>query len=733
MTAQPMVEDTEKSKWKPLVGTPSKGPIPEDILVPDPSTPRTVSDTESLLQSNSSTPTPSIHVRRRGEHISRPPAFPLPPTPTRAAPPPPEIVGHDSKGRTYTLAFLDAKASDLDDGGTGSPRPQRPSRPAASEIPAFGDLAREYPEYHRDLDQLAKEWSKNHTVVNSMRNRDPLAHFNGGLTQRQNQDENDPPANFASSSSVNDQPDRSRSSAKNITNHSQPANTWRGVENVQEGFQGPDRVADEPPRTARTEATSMSKPTRANSIQSADHLQRSSETSGGESDHVEPSGNSLGGCITNVSATCGPPYAHIETPVLEAAHEMDEYLDLRCKPASAGGPHWDNRISVGSQIAFVGSTKWSNDKGEGVYDVGIPYGTQCYVARIFNDCWALCLKLERGLEPYDGDRSNRLIDRLRRPRTPKSVDRGGKPSIALKNHPVVAIYAPLCAFTLSANYGPYEERRGAVSSQTTALSTWEGGMIQAANRGSSLLFEDEAKRAWKVYVPLEVWNQYKSFCSQSQQTINDLDEITVRDDAASDEALVGRGQVDISTGRHPQSLMSKSGTVKAIKNTAHRVKSVFKPEPVVFDVPSHRIDASRRAPHAISGNPSGLAPVRPNIIPPIRPQPPLRPFEDDEDSESSRPLAAISPNALSSSDATLLEMPHNGNAAQQSSEGGNNQFEVADTGQPLLDVSSGGGPTQEDPHPGVKVTALAGLHPGIEFVPVSVQSLGLIQYADLPR
>lgn len=755
MPIQLVVEDTEKSKWKPLVGTPSKSPIPENILVPDPSTPRTVSDTDSSARLTSSTPRSFIRNRRQGEHTSRPPAFLLANTPTRAAPPPMGKTGLDVKVHPYTIGLLDDKAPDVDNGGIGSPRPKRPPRPSASQTPVFSDLARENPEYYHDLDQLAEEWSRYSPMVNAMRNSDPLAHFNSGLAQGQDHGENDPPNDFASRSSVDDLPGPFGSSVNDVSSPSQPANTWRGVENVQKGSQPPSRLFEEPPRTARTEEISTSKPTRANSTQSTDRHQRDSETSGAESDHGEPSGNPLGDCVSNVSTTGARPYAHIETSVLDrpnAAEEVDFYLDLRCKPHGLGSPDWNSNIRIGSQIAFIGSTRWSNEKGEGVYDVGIPYGTQCYVARIFNDCWALCLKLERGLEPYDGDQSFRLLDRFRRSRGPKIVDRGGKPSIALKNHPVVAIYAPLCAFTLAANYGPFEERREAVGARTTGLSTWEGGMIQAANRGASSRFEDEAKRAWKVYVPLQVWNQYLSFCRHSQQTTDALDEIIPRDNASSEGALVnqdlsGRGRENISTGRQLQSLISKGSTVKAIKNTANRVKkntanrikentpnrvkSVFKPESVAASVPSNTIDISRRAPHPVYGNPSDLAPERSNIIPSIVPQLALRPFDDDQFSEFSRPLASLSPNILSSPDLPLLETPHDGDVAQQSSDDGNNQSQVANELQALVGVNSSGGPIQGDPHPGVEVSAQAGLHPGIEFVRVSVTYRILVSFSVL--
>lgn len=548
-----------------------------------------------------------------------------------------------------------------------------------------------------------------------MRNPDPLAHFNNALTQGPNQDENHPPTDFSSASSVDAQPGPSRSLVKHTSGPSQPAKILRGLEIVQKGSHPLHRVVEEPPQTPHTEGISTSKPTRVNSTRSADHHQRGSETSGCESDHGETLSTPLGGCVSIVSTTGARPYAHIENPVLVGpAAEINTYIDLRCKPFGPGSPDWDKRIKVGSQIVFIGSTRWSNEKGEGVYDVGIPYGTQCYVARIFNDHWALCLKLERGLEPYVGDQTSRLFGRFRPSKPPRIVEQDGKSLIALKNHPVVVIYAPLCAFTIAANYGPFEERREAVGTRTTGLSTWEGGIIQAANRSTSFAFEDEAKRAWKVFVPLQVWEQYISFCSESQQTTDALGNIVSAENTPSGWALANQelpryGQESKSTGRQLRSLMSKSGPMKAVKATANRVKSVFNPEAAAVNVPSGKIETSQKATHPVYSKSGGLAPELSNVIPPIEPQPPLRPFEEGEFSDIERPLVPISQNVLSNTDINLLKMGDNGDE----------NSEAADTVQTALDESLGGGPLQRDPHPGEEVSAMVGLHPGIKFVPVS--------------
>lgn len=64
--------DAPSKRWKPLVGTPSKSPIPHDILVPDPSPPQV--DPESPVP-GPSTPTSFVHKRRQGEYVPRPPVW----------------------------------------------------------------------------------------------------------------------------------------------------------------------------------------------------------------------------------------------------------------------------------------------------------------------------------------------------------------------------------------------------------------------------------------------------------------------------------------------------------------------------------------------------------------------------------------------------------------------------------------------------------------------------------
>lgn len=66
-------------RWKPLTGTPSKPPLPPNLLVPDPSPARsTNSDAESLTMLPPSPQGSFIHRRRQGQYIPRPPVWNIP-------------------------------------------------------------------------------------------------------------------------------------------------------------------------------------------------------------------------------------------------------------------------------------------------------------------------------------------------------------------------------------------------------------------------------------------------------------------------------------------------------------------------------------------------------------------------------------------------------------------------------------------------------------------------------
>ena len=72
----PLPKTMPDERWKPLIGTPSKPPIPSDILVPDPSPARSlISDAESPTLLPPSPGGSFVHRRRQGQYVPRPPIW----------------------------------------------------------------------------------------------------------------------------------------------------------------------------------------------------------------------------------------------------------------------------------------------------------------------------------------------------------------------------------------------------------------------------------------------------------------------------------------------------------------------------------------------------------------------------------------------------------------------------------------------------------------------------------
>lgn len=669
--------------------TPNRPPVPDDIPAPDPSTPRT--------------PGSFIHERRRVEHISPPPTGPLPPTPTRNVP--------DTQG-SQSLSQCGIRSRDFGSSMTGSPRPQMPPSAGAIRNPTISALQQSYPGYFTDLEVhssiVAAAFRQSSLRINTMQNVDPHAQL-AQLAQQQCQNVAQSNTDSFLGSTVNDTPGPSR-----------PIDTSRGAENKQKGSQNSHNLVEEPRRAGHTEQVSTTKPNTATS-QSTDLPHGGSETTGAASDHVVPSSEPVASLISYVSDTQSLPYAFVENPVRDdpdAGDTIDVYHDLRVEPLDDSNPVWDDSIIVGSQIAFVGFTRWSDEAGQGMYDVGIPYGTQCVVARIFNDHWALCIKLDNGLELYEGDHSRRLRKILRQQHFPKIVSLKRTPSIAVKTHPVVVIYAPLCAFTLATNFAAFEEHLDVTNIRTPGLTTWQGGTVQAASRAASSRFEEEARKARKLYIPVQVWMKYQAYLGVFEQGVTALDENMARAMVSGKEnapfeggptnqdlsQASDRNEENVSTGRQRQSF--KSGT-DTIRKTVRRVKSVLKPgSGSVVKVSSNRIDIPQGTPpHPTHGNPSGLAPERTNTIPPIAAQGALNPFDNDQALEpgSSRALTPRAGNIMSSTSLPLMESLDNSNVVAQRQDGTGILMVARETAISAGVIPRGAGAAQGEPHPGTAV------------------------------
>ncbi len=102
--------DAAGKKWKPLIGTPSKLPVPGNILVPDPSPAQALSDSESST-TGPSTPGSFVHRRRQGEHVPRPPVWSIDNTDGTISifPDPPPVRKYVNRKLGGHISFADVK------------------------------------------------------------------------------------------------------------------------------------------------------------------------------------------------------------------------------------------------------------------------------------------------------------------------------------------------------------------------------------------------------------------------------------------------------------------------------------------------------------------------------------------------------------------------------------------------------------------------------------------------
>ncbi len=481
------------------------------------------------------------------------------------------------------------------------------------------------------------------------------------------------------------------------------------------------------PASAKTDGSLATTPPTANSARTADQDQ-------GNPEQRSPPSNSD---TSKVSSTGPRPYAYVEEPEVyswDVSAEIKSYGDIRSdySPGTKDVPH--NLIVTGAQVVFIGSTRIPNEMGEGVYEIGIPYGTQFFVNRLFNDKWAELLKLDEGLEPYEPGQLHGFLNRLRNTRGPKIVRVDGINAVAMKPHPVLVVYAPLCAFTLSSNYRSYEARRNAKVDKPEPKRTCEGGIVKAAPRSTSATAERDAKMDRMFYLRLGVYRQYQEFCNRSRATMRALHESVERTGApgyANGAAENPASHQDLKQAPGGKSIgwfgqvMSRAGNVGIVKNTASRVKNPFKPQsgPLV-DLPRNRMDtppghanghpsrlpmglhANRRANYA---NPNLLSAEGSIAVSPFPPQIQLAPFDTPRHStsESARRLLSSSDTTILDSNFPWLATSDNRRVAQSSDGTSNVVSRAHDSTHSPAAGGSGAVMGEGEPHPGTAVVSVS--------------------------
>lgn len=379
---------------------------------------------------------------------------------------------------------------------------------------------------------------------------------------------------------------------------------------------------------------------------------------------------------TNGIAAHDSFYAYIEDPVSSKTHQesLPFYIDLRVEPPSPIEER-ENKIVIGSRVVFIGATRWLSEEGKAVFEPGIPDGANFHVAHIFDDHWALFIKLDAVLEPckqgiYRKFTSCILSSKPRGKDTDTAL-------VAVKPHPVNMIYAPLAAFTLLTNYPNFEANRAHVEAWQPGLATWEGGYVKAAERTSSSIYEKRAKLAEKLFIPAPVYLKTKSHQKNPSGS-----------DAPFSSQVQDRKNKNVGTKKARRLVKPKAGTLK------DRSQGTNVPNSGPAD-----------------SNPSGLPADHSNFLPGITPQVPFSNIFNAALSMSADPLL------VAAQDPTIIQGDPNIPAVKESphfSSSDNIGSESDDLISPA--VNAGRAPMEKEVRSGTPINAN---HTGFEVGGIS--------------
>ena len=148
LTTDASEEQQNDPRWKPLVGTPSKPPVPGNILVPDPSPARDAADDGSPCTLVSSTPGSFIHRRRQGEYVPRPPVWKIYNLPTDASSVENGVEDIDTETcESNDDVFTDSQSYYVSD-------TRLPGIPIAEQIKKTAEISSERPEMVSEMEAM---------------------------------------------------------------------------------------------------------------------------------------------------------------------------------------------------------------------------------------------------------------------------------------------------------------------------------------------------------------------------------------------------------------------------------------------------------------------------------------------------------------------------------------------------------------------------------------------------
>lgn len=551
LTELPSTENLSESKWKPLIGTPSKPPIPDNILVPDPSPTRTLSDTASTIMPDPSTPGSFVHQRRQGEYVPRPPVWTI----------------HNLDGSISTSINPPGCMNLADDDGEEAhpvqlkraPMLKHENRNLSAHNLKFSDLKLQGVCLDQKVMKMGEVFMDRPLIVNMMQVPDSQI-LPPPNSQRV-------PSGIAPSS-------RSVSYIIPPSEHVPSASDIGDSEVLESCSTVPDAEPTRPGSTMETNtgyrhtglpAARATTDTLTYSSEDPDEILNQPGSSA-QQDQNNPMNDLIRGSIDS-DVLQEPVFTMIEGPD-RSIERLSCYVDLRVRLTPDQSNPLMNFMTVGSIVTYVGLTQFPDSVNGVARELELPLNSHYLVADIYGDYWGLLIRLERGLELGEIQPSY-FLGRRSKPRAPERMRYPERtPLIGVRNDPNFIAYAPLCAFTLTANEETMHSQTEVQSSHASVSTTSYGGIAQAAIRSYSIDAEAEAVKDRFTFIPKTVYRQYVAYFDLPQ----------ARPDPVTDRPQRPRRAENRKPSTRLRSLAFKSptGTIKSLKNTpTQNIKDLF--------------------------------------------------------------------------------------------------------------------------------------------------------------
>lgn len=583
LTELPRAENFSESKWKPLIGTPSKSPIPDNIFVPDPSPARTISDSASTIMPALSTPDSFVHQRRQGEYVPRPAIWTVynmdGTISTSVNPPDLMTLANDDSEEALPLKL------------THAPMLKHENRRLSNYNLSFSDIKLQGVGFDKTVMKMGEVFMDRPLMVNMMRLTGPQtlpqpnshrvpSGVEGGsrIVPYVKSSDHMPPASVTRDSEV-------REDCSSVPSAEPPGQGCTRENNTDYGH-------TELFAAATTDYTPSYSPEDPDLILNQPrHL--------AQCDENQPTDDLITDSIAS-DVPQEPEYAIIEGPG-RSIERLPRYVDLRVRLTQDQPNPLMNYMTVGSFITYVGLTRFPDSITGIASEFELPLNSRYLVADIYGDYWGLLIRLERGLELGEIQPSY-FLGRKSKPRAPERMRYPERTRlIGVRNDPKYIVYAPLCAFTLTANEGTVQSQTEPESSHGSVSTASHGRLAQAAIRSYSNDAEAEAVMDRFTFIPKTVYRQYVAYFARSR----------ARHDAVTDRPQ----RPSPAENRKPSvrsravALKSSTGTSKAVKNIpTQNIKDLFmrKKDTNVVSVSSTAkfddIAAPGRARHGICGD-----------------------------------------------------------------------------------------------------------------------------------